>query len=287
MKTKSNNISKTESLLLANDSDDVPLSHYTHPNIYLEPESSKIRANISFKQSDLLRKYCDMGFVASIADNLFVLISPVKCYFKYGAKYATEKYESDQKTVKENFEKNIKYSKKLDKKVSHYSLLFSSISELYPDFCYNMQEKISKEKYELYFKQKQALKKASSQIFAQPITDLASETLLNYRDNIAKVIDSPEFSEACSIEDNFILSEINVFFNKLASQPQKMQTPFLRKKFKIGDQKLSTLDLAKKVADDRNSRLEKHSEIKKLYEKLNNASRIKLKSPSTIDDTLI
>lgn len=245
-------------------------------DIYENPNSIQIRSNIHTKQNEILNNYYDMGFIASIADNLFVLPSPVKVLFNHTKQYANEKYEADTAVVKNNFEKNIKASKKLDKKVSYRSILFSSISKVYPDFCCNMEEKIGTEKYSLYYKEKLALRRILTSTPNSSINDFSSEILLSYKDRLSCVIDTPEFSEACSIEDEFVISEIEAFFQALSKMPKEKQKPFHRKKLKIGEDYFSTIEIAEKVKTERLNRLKKYSEIQKLYRKLENHPYIKL-----------
>lgn len=237
-------------------------------NIYENPTSMQIHSNIRLKESEILSKYYDMGFIASIADNLFVLSSPVKVLTGHTSQYATEKYEANKKTVKTNFEKNIVASKKLDKKVLYRSALFDSISKVYPNFCCNMKEKIGTEKYDLYQKEKQALKRVLNSNVTSSIDAFSSEVLLSYKDALSNVIDTQEFSEACKIEDEFIIAEIDAFIQALSNMPKEEQRPFTRKKIKIGDNCFSTVELAEKVKSERISRLEKYSDIQKLYKKL-------------------
>lgn len=245
-------------------------------DIYENPNSIQIRSNIHTKQNEILNDYYDMGFIASIADNLFVLTPPVKVLFNHTQQYANEKYEADSTVVKNNFEKNIKASKKLDKKVSYRSMLFSSISKVYPDFCCNMAEKVGTEKYALYHKARQSLKKVLTSGSSSSIDAFSAEILLSYKDKLSSVIDTPQFSEACSIEDEFVISEIEAFFEALSKMPKEKQKPFHRKKVKIGEDYFSTIELSEKIKTERLNRLKKYSEIQKLYRKLENHPYIKL-----------
>lgn len=245
-------------------------------DIYKNPNSIKIRSNIHIKQAEILDNYYDMGFIASIADNLFVLSSPVKVLFGHTNQYANEKYEADKATVQNNFEKNVKASKKLDKKVLYRSMLFDSISKVYPDFCHNMEEKVGTEKYALYHKEKHSLRRIINSIPSYSINEFSSEMLLSYKDNLSSIIDTPEFSEACSIEDEFVISEIDTFIQILAKMPKEKQKPFHRKRIKIGEEHFSTIEAAEKVKTERINRLKKYSEIQKLYKKLETHPYIKL-----------
>lgn len=244
-------------------------------SIYDNPTSLRIRVNISYKKFDILNKYHDMGFIASIADNLFVLPTPIKSYLHCNYIHASEKYESDKKVFESNFEKNIKASKKLDKRVSHKKALFESISKVYPNFCCNMEEKIGKEKYALYISQKQAFLKATNHNLDSSSADFDAE-LLDYNDRLSRVIDTPKFSEACCIEDEFVISEVETFLQTLSNMPKESQRPFHRKKIKIGEEHFSTVELAEKMKAERMARLEKYDEIKKLYKKLEKHPYIKL-----------
>lgn len=234
-------------------------------DIYENPNSIQIRSNIHVKQTKILDNYYDMGFIASIADNLFVLSSPVKILLGHTKQYANEKYEADKATVQNNFEKNVKASKKLDKKVLYRSMLFDSISKVYPDFCHNMEEKVDTEKYALYHKEKHNLRRIVNSFPSYSINDFSSEMLLSYKDNLSSVIDTPEFSKACSIEDEFVISEIDTFIQILEKMPKEKQKPFHRKKIKIGEEYFSTIEAAEKVKTERINRLKKYSEIQKLY----------------------
>lgn len=261
-------------------SPEIDYSSIEKSDIYENPNCLNIKSNISRKTFKMLIEFYDMGFIASIAENLFVLSAPVKNLTGYNRKYAAEKYESDQETSKSNLEKNIKASKKLDKKVAYREAIFESISKVYPDFCKGMESKIGKEKYSLYHSQRNALRTQFSRAprFSEP-DPLFSDILLTFKDNLSALIDSPKFSEACSIEDQFVISELDIFMQTLANMPKEEQKPFHRKRLKIGEEYFSTLDVAERLKAERTSRLEKYAEIQKLYEKLNAHPYIKLKLP--------
>lgn len=246
-------------------------------NIYENPNCLNIRANILKKHFQMLIEFYDMGFVASIADNLFVLSSPVKNLSGYNKKTASEKYEADLETMQTNFEKNIKASKKLDKKVSYRQSIFDSIRKVYPDFCKNMEEKVNPEQYSLYHKERNSLRiLISRSTYSSHNDDYFSNILINYKDNLSALIDTPQFSEACNIEDQFVIAEIDTFIQTLTNMPKEEQKPFHRKRLKIGEEQFSILEVAEKLKAERISRLQKYTEIQKLYEKLNNHPYIKL-----------
>lgn len=256
---------------------EINYSFFEKEDIYENPNCLNIKSNISRKTFRMLIDFYDMGFIASIAENLFVLPAPVKNLYGHNRKYAAEKFESDQKTSKVNLEKNIRASKKLDKKVSYRETIFESISKVYPDFCKNMESKIGKEKYSLYHSTRNALRTQFSRDPRFSETDpLFSDILLTFKDNLSALIDSPKFSEACNIEDQFVISELDTFMQILANMPKEEQKPFHRKRLKIGEDHFSTFEIAEKLKAERISRLQKYAEIQKLYEKLNNHSYIKL-----------
>lgn len=204
-------------------------SEFVTINIYENPSIQSIKSNISIKQSKMFLNYYDIGFMASITENLLILSPPIKDLLHYNEKAAKAKHESDSVVFQDNFQKNIKASKKLDKKVNARQQLFDNIYKVYPDFCHNMEEKVGSSKYNLYLREKTKLKRLLLQGKNYSGNELYSQALLNYQDNVSTVIDTPEFSEACSVEDQFLISELDTFFKILSELPKEEQKNFIEK----------------------------------------------------------
>jgi hypothetical protein len=247
-------------------------------DIYKEPNFSNVKTSISLNQSKLLQYFFDMGTVASTADDGFVVPAPIKV-LSYG-KNAEEKYQADKKIATETLRNNVKMCRKLDKKVEYKVFLFDEIRTIYPDFAQNMDKKVSPADYSLYIKNKKLLKNA---LFYgnQPDKISVANALLSYKDKLSSVIDTEEFSDACNIEDRFIISELDEFFKILNNKPEIEKKPFKQKKFKQEDKVLSVVDLADKLKHERAERISKYTEIKKLYEKIKSSKYISLQARSS------
>lgn len=238
--------------------------------IYEQPCYANIRTNISTKQS-LLLNYHDMLSVARLAD-ISLMIKPPILHYTFGKSKDKheEIFKENHNFFDINFRKNIKASRKLDFLVYLRKELFSNISEIYPEFGQNMESKISGNDYELYHTYKMHLKSLfTHDIDCKPL-ELSSETLKQAQDRLSEVIDSSNFSKACAIEDRFMLSELDTFFDKLPFATKQQLSNLSKLTINREDgQKISTINLAKRVREEQISRLKKYAEISELYDKLN------------------
>lgn len=251
---------------------------------YDSPNCLEIRSNIHAQQSKLLLHLYDMAFVASNADAGFVITPPIKSVV-LGKKHDEyeHQYQKNLESSAHNFEKNIKLSRKLDRKVNAREFLFNQISSVYPDFCRNIESKISPEDYTLYRKNKNALRAAIT-IRPESYTDF-DEILFEHQDKLSTVIDSEEFAKACNIEDTFVISELDRFFEILATLPHEQSRPLLKKSIKLeGSNPVSISDLAQKVRKERMERGIKYSHIHELYQKLSNHPYIKVEQMDHEED---
>ncbi len=239
-------------------------------SMYDQPSYTNIKNNISTKQA-LLLNYHDMLSVARLADNLLMVKPPVLYGISGKSRAEHERiFEENHKFFDINFRKNIKASRKLDFLVYLRKELFSNISEVYPEFGQNMESKISGEDYELYHTYKMHLKSLFTHDIDYKPLELSSETLKHSQDRLSEVIDSSSFSKACEIEDKFMLSELDTFFAKLSYATTEQRSKLSKLTINREDgQKISTIDLAKKVREEQISRLKKYAEISELYAKLN------------------
>lgn len=241
-------------------------SHLTYDN----PSYTNIKSNISTKQASLLN-YHDMLSVARLAD-VCLMIKPPILHSVFGKTHDEHKriYKENHNFFAINFKRNIKASRKLDFQLYLRKELFSTISEVYPEFGQNMKSKISGGDYELYHTCKMRLKSVLSPEIEYKPLELAFETLKQAQDKLSEVIDSSNFSKACEIEDRFMLSELDTFFSKLPYATKEQRSKLSKLTINREDgQKISTLDLAKKVREEQISRLKKYEEISELYNKLN------------------
>ncbi len=245
-------------------------------NIYETPSLFSIHSNIVINQSRELSLLLDMAYVAATADNSFYLPRPYKIYTQRTNKYE-DKYNADISFVDEYLKKHIKVSKKLDTHSQSRQELYDKIKTIYPDFCHDMDEKISPEDYEFYKKNKIQLKKCLAQKNEYSNEISSHDQLLQYQDNLAKLIDTLDFSKACKIEDSFVLSELKIFFEKYSELSPEEQTNFSRQKIKMKNgNKISVLSFAEKLKKEREERIEQYSKIEDLYTKLGKQSSIRL-----------
>lgn len=246
-------------------------------DIYKDYTVADIKANIYKNQFWLLSMH-DMAFVASLADSSIVLTPPVK-FSNYG-KYTEEaekRYQEDRVFTAENFMQNVKANHKLESRYNIRNQLFEKIKEVYPEFGHNMQDKISPEDYALYSKNLKKFKKSISISLISANNMSSSEALLQEKDKISEVIDSIDFTRACEVEDNFMISELDIFFEKLQTMPNDIQHSFAKHNIPMPDgKKYSYMELAQKAKNDRIKRIEKYSKIYNIYEKLKKHPYIKL-----------
>lgn len=240
-------------------------------NIYEEPNFMSIFSNISMKQMLLISKYCDMSYVVGKAENAIVLARPIKVwpYPKDHEEY-NNSYEDAVLFTRQHFKKNISESHKLDARVATREILFNNIRQLYPSFGLDIEKKISQDDYKTLSTEKGKLR---SFILYHPIYNdkvHPKEALLQRKDILYAIIDTPEFTKACDIQDNFLLSEINTFFEHLHSADSEQKRKFNKKTIKLPNgEKTSTVELAEKAKQKALSRTRKYSELFELYKKLN------------------
>lgn len=251
-------------------------------SIYENPTPFAIHSNVTSKQSSELIYLLDMAYVAATADNSFYLPHPYKIHHsgKSAQKYE-EQFIADTKFSDEYLKRTVKLSKKLDVHSKSRLDLYDSIRTIYPDFCINMQKKISPEDYAFYRQNKTSLKKCLSSRNTYSDEIPLQEQLLEYQDNLAKLVDSLDFSKACKIEDSFVVAELNTFLEKFASLPLEEQSEFAKKKITIKQfdgkkNKISVLTFAHQLKEEREARIEKYHSIEELYTKLNNQPNLKL-----------
>lgn len=274
-------IEETASSNLPTSNTDKPLSQEEHrkpvlhsPHIYDSPTYYDIRNNISIHQSSLILQYHDLAYVASLANDSLVMGAPIKHsppgkmleeynkIFAENCEFATT-----------NFRRNIKLSRKLDSHLYTRAQLFSNLRDIYPDFGQNMRLKVSKEEYDLYHSTMVNFRKSLSLDFTNEPLEVFSETLAAAQSKISEVVGTFGFSKACEIEDRFIISEINTFFAELAKAPAEQQLKTKRSTIELEDgTKISTIDFANKIREERISRLKKYAEINTLKGKSTNKS---------------
>lgn len=276
----------TVSVVSSNNNLDYKENQIAPKDIYEQPMPTSIHSNISLKQSYTLAYLFDMAYIASTADNSLYLAPPYKVsHFGNSIKKYNDKFEEDVKTVAENFQKNIQISKKLDVHTNSRKILFEKIREIYPDFCLDIDKKISPEDLQIYTFNKHKFKKTlnTSNVYFENIS--SKDLLLQYQDNIAQIIDTQTFSKACEIEDKFVLSELSHFFDKLSELPEKEQKSFSKYKIPLRDNSHTTaFELAEKMKKERIYRLERYSSIQMLYDKLKNKHYISFESKKEFND---
>lgn len=243
--------------------------HIHSPYIYDSPTYSGIRSNIAVHQTSLLIQYHDLAYIASTLDDSIVVGAPIK--HSHTGKAAEEYnriFEKNCAFATENFKKNIKLSRKLDSHLFTRVQLFENIRDIYQDFGKNMKNKVSTEDYDLYHTNMANLKKSLMVDVKEEPFKLLSETLAEAKKKISEIVETFGFSRACEIEDRFIISEIDKYFAQLAKAPQEKQLRAKKATIKLENgNKISTIDLANKLRDERVARLSKYSSIHRLEEK--------------------
>lgn len=268
--------------------EDLFLEHFE--DLYESQNSTSIHSNIATRQSAEFSFLLDMAYVAATADYAFYIPHPYKVHH-YGkdAQKFQEKYAADLAFFDEYLKKTIKVSKKLDTHSKSRLELVDEIKKVYPDFCMHMDEKISPEDYAFYRQNKVKLKKAVSA--KNPYSDEISleDQLLEYQDNLAQTIDTIDFSRACEIEDRFVLSELNTFFEKYDELSPEEQAEISKKRITIktngkNKNKIRVLNFAHQLKDEREARIEKYHTIEELYSKLENQSKLRLNIKSVLGE---
>ena len=253
----------------------------TKHDIYKDPTHQSIRSNILTKQTNIISHFNDMAFVASLGDDAIVLPAPFKMHV---AKTTPEEretmFQNDRQFTREHFKKNIAISRKLDEKNESRSKLYRAIQAVYPDFGQGIEHKLPKDDFELLHDTRKILRHIFSESFNYDMSVSQSERLITFKDNLSEVVDSPTFAKACSIEDRFVVDEIDKFF-----EMYKDASPEAKKGLTVSDiithdsRKTSALELIRKVKTERLARLKKYEEISGLYEKLGTKKEVKIIIP--------
>ena len=248
-------------------------------DIYKNPLYHTIRSNISSKQSYLINHFHDMTFVASYSDFAFVLSAPFKTYAGKKTAEEREKAFQDDKAFTANlFKKNIEISKKLDAKEKSRAEFFALVHKVYPTFGQNMEDKISKEDFDLV----QHVRKSFRQVFASSNLEYdhnvsQKDKLLSLQDKLSEIIDSETFAKACNIEDKFMISELDKFFELLPNAEIEIKRELNHETLRTHDgRKISCINLARKIKQDRVQRTQKYEQISKLYTKLGSGKELKI-----------
>lgn len=242
----------------------------THHSIYDQPNFMSIFTNISSKQTILVNKYLDMAFVAANISDSIVLARPLKTWNSaQNVEEINKKYEEDTIFTQSHFKKNISLSHKLDARINSRETLFKNIREIYPDFGTDIEEKISKEDFEIYKKGKNSFKHLFT-VHPEYNSNISQkEALLLKEDKFSEIIDTPLFSKACEIQDYFLMSEIEIFLNKLENATPEQKKKLNKESILLpSGKKTSTIKLAKDVNQKISDRMQKYSEITELYKKL-------------------
>lgn len=254
----------------------------------LEKASTTISSELINRQNELVVRFFDMGFVASTLEDSIVLTNPI-IHHTPGKQREEEhtQYEEDKAVFQAYYDKNVKVSKKLNKQVETRRMLFSEISDVYPDFCQNMQQKISEKDYKLYAQQQKKLR----QIIASKANPLdggkrAAESALIRKDKISELIDSENFSKACLIEDKFVISEFQKYLELLNVASKDVQHTHKKRSIPYGESTISAEELARKTIENRNNRVSKLNQILELFNKVKHKKYIKIPKRDKDDDSL-
>lgn len=238
-----------------------------------EETPSSLHTTISMKQSYLLNHLFDMAYVAATADDTFYLPRPYKiAHHQSVAKKFDDKYKDDVSACDENFERNKIALEKISSHVSPRLQLFDKIKEIYPNFCLNYDKKMSPDDLPIYIENRKSLKKAIFKTNTYSDTTSSRDVLLDCKDKLSNVIDSQGFAKACHIEDRFVLSEIDVFLDKLGKLPEEERAQFANNTITAGENTVPILDYVDKIRQERLSRIEQYSSIEQLYSKIPSAT---------------
>ena len=93
---------------------------------------------------------------------------------------------------------------------------------------------------------------------------------------MSELIDSEDFSKVCLIEDKFMISEFEKYFEILKTAPMEVQ--HLHKKCKIpyNETNISVEELAKKFVEKRCNRILKLNQLLELFDKLNSKKYVQI-----------
>ena len=236
-----------------------------------------IKNIIGMSQELLINRLFDMGHVAGCAESCCILPGVVKnLTTKRKDVTASEKYDRDKAVFDKNFAENIKTAKRLKRYTDNRMDLFELIKSVYPEFCTDMESKVGAENFALYKKEKTSFKKFLTRSVKSDQTEFLSDKLLAYQDDLATLIDTKDFSRACTIEDRFIISELDHFLGIFNSLPDIEQRKFKSNSFPTETNNISALSLISRIQADRRARIEKQKTIESLYEKLDNKSYINI-----------
>lgn len=238
-----------------------------HNSAITNPNELKI--NIGLLQASIIKMH-DLAYVARLADSSVVLPVPIIVFGGRTAEKTLESFNSDKDFTNEYFKTNLIANNKLERKEGQMSGLVSLIAELYPSFGKDMKDKIASSDYELYLREVKKFKAAITNITAYSPKTTAHDSLLAKQDKIASVIDTLDFTQACKIDDRFMIDELSHFIELVNKLPEDQKTKFTSPSILSmdGRKRLSSIDLASSIIDERQGRIIKQNEIIELYNKM-------------------
>lgn len=252
-------------------------SEFTDEFFNLESTSS-LRTSINKCQLDLIFRYYNMEYVASLADDCFVLNNPIKFYFGgHITKQRAAQYEKDVVFVSEYDNTVNKMRTKLEKHLNLRRALFNQIRQIYPDFCFDMEKKIDEKDFKFYKENRKNLHQLISKNPRYNINVSSEEILNQLRDDLSKLIDSKAFLKACIAENEFVLSELDIFFDLLSKIPPEERNNFSEFVILLSANSSYTLpELVEKLRSDVSANLTRDLEVQEMQNKLSNSKQIKL-----------
>lgn len=159
-----------------------------------------------------LENYKNLGFISNIEN----IDGSTNYLFNFPENVTKSDFESIIKSSRKELEDNQSFLEVQD------DMLYRT-RNLDEDFCLDMKKKVSKEDWLLYSK----ICRKTAELYLGLNADLVSPDNLDGIDNlttlqgeelderISQLIDLREFSEACSVEDRFVISESNEFARKI------------------------------------------------------------------------
>lgn len=242
-------------------------------DISIFSSTNTISNHLANRQNELILRYFDIGIVASTLEDSIVVSNPV-IFHRAGKSRDVEQaeYEEDRAFVHQNLAKNTKLCKKLDRQVEARRLLFSTIREVYPDFCQGADKKIPPEDYALFMQQQKKLRQLLTHRYHASTSEKDEKRVADYvlerKDQISELTDSENFSKACLIEDKFMISELKKYLDLERFAPQEAQRLQHKCVIPYRETKSSAENLARIFIEERQDRSKKLKQILELFDKM-------------------
>lgn len=185
------------------------------------------RTNILNSIKQLLRYY-DLGYILNNLESIIILPNPIKY-----SKQSKEEYAKNRCIYNQAYSEAEKTSIDFETELMQRENIFKYLRTIEPDFCLNMNKKVSLEEHDNYLNYLRNLTKDISKLSVS-LKDRNendySELLLSKKDFLSKIIDSPDNTEMANIEDKFVLSELDKLDLKKVTEQEMLENILKLKK---------------------------------------------------------